>query len=47
MFIDVIGLVVAIGEMGIDNDDVKKHRLNIQIQDAKFVILYFISFFGY
>ncbi|XP_023736525.3 uncharacterized protein LOC111884430 [Lactuca sativa] len=32
--IDVIGLVVAIGEMGRDNDDMKKHRLNIQIQDA-------------
>ncbi|CAH1430177.1 unnamed protein product [Lactuca virosa] len=32
--IDVIGLVVAIGEMGRDNDDIKKHRLNIQIQDA-------------
>ncbi|CAI9265847.1 unnamed protein product [Lactuca saligna] len=32
--IDVIGLVVAIGEMEKDNDDIKKHRLNIQIQDA-------------
>ncbi|CAH1436371.1 unnamed protein product [Lactuca virosa] len=32
--IDVIGLVVAIGKMGRDNDDMKKHRLNIQIQDA-------------
>ncbi|CAI9287674.1 unnamed protein product [Lactuca saligna] len=32
--IDVIGLVVAIGEVGKDNDDIKKHRLNIQIQDA-------------
>ncbi|KAL7606715.1 hypothetical protein Lser_V15G18924 [Lactuca serriola] len=34
MAIDVIGLVVAIGEMGRDNEDMKKHRLNIQIQDA-------------
>ncbi|CAI9301811.1 unnamed protein product [Lactuca saligna] len=32
--IDVIGLVVAFGEMVRDNDDKKKHRLNIQIQDA-------------
>nr|KAJ0204427.1 hypothetical protein LSAT_V11C500276410 [Lactuca sativa] len=34
MAIDVIGLVVAIGEMGRDSEDMKKHRLNIQIQDA-------------
>ncbi|CAH1448405.1 unnamed protein product [Lactuca virosa] len=32
--IDVIGLVVGIGDMWRDNADVNKHRLIIQIQDA-------------
>ncbi|XP_023770039.1 uncharacterized protein LOC111918633 [Lactuca sativa] len=32
--IDVVGLVVAFGGILRDNSDMKKHRLNIQIQDA-------------
>ncbi|CAI9298390.1 unnamed protein product [Lactuca saligna] len=32
--IDVIGLIIAFGEMVQDNADMKKHRLNLQIQDA-------------
>nr|KAJ0192480.1 hypothetical protein LSAT_V11C800392460 [Lactuca sativa] len=35
MFVDVMGLVIAIVELQRDHPDKSKHRLNIHIQDAK------------
>ncbi|CAH1418481.1 unnamed protein product [Lactuca virosa] len=42
--VDVVGLVVAVAEIQQDHPDKSKHKLNINIQDAKLVFLYFYSF---
>nr|KAJ0199637.1 hypothetical protein LSAT_V11C600329780 [Lactuca sativa] len=37
--LDVIGLVVAIGEIDARNEDRKRHKMRPQIQDVKFVFI--------